>query len=139
MDSSDLLLHQVALQLCILLGVSISAPLIVLAAVMDPHVRRDESGAHLVATKDMRDCLARLRASVAVLNVHAYNRVCLSIFGGVWWGIRCRVGRVGGRGASWGLRGRGSWFGSWPHVGRLSGRKVVHGRRYIWCRYTAFV
>lgn len=60
MNSSDLLLDQITLQFSILLWIPVSAALIVLAAVMNPDVGRYESGAHLIATEDVRDSLARL-------------------------------------------------------------------------------
>ena len=92
MNTSDLLLDQIALQFRIFLWVSISAALIVLAAVMNPNMGRNESCAHLVATEDVRNSLARLGASIAVLNVHAYNCICFGIRRHAWRSIGCWVG-----------------------------------------------
>jgi hypothetical protein len=60
MNSANLLLDQITLQFGILLGVAVPASLIVLTAVVDPYALRNESSAHLIASKDVGDGLSRL-------------------------------------------------------------------------------
>ena len=73
MNTANLILYKIALQLRIFLGVAITRTLIMLATVVDPNVLRDESSTHLITAKDMGDGFSHLGASIAVGNVHAHN------------------------------------------------------------------
>lgn len=75
LNSGDLLLNKIDLELRVLMGIAVTASLVVLAAEMNPNVGGNHAGAELVATKDMRDGLTRLRSSVAVFDVHTLDLV----------------------------------------------------------------
>lgn len=77
----DLLLDQLNLQLRIILGVPVTTALVVLSAIVDPHVCRNLPRAELVATKDVRNCLSQLGARVAIFHVHANNGLGLFLAG----------------------------------------------------------
>lgn len=71
MDSANLDLYKIALCLCPLILISVSAPLIMFSAKVNPEMFRNHPRTHLVATEDVRNGFPLRAISIAVINIHA--------------------------------------------------------------------
>lgn len=96
-DFTDLLLDEIALKFGILLGITVAAALIVLAAVEDPYVIRNKTSAHLVAAKDVGYCLSQGGTGVAVGDVHADRLGLLRLHIVGRWSVRTSILEVASR------------------------------------------